>query len=52
MKNKNLTAQEARLLKRNTIVKGTLILTIAGVITRFVGFFYRIFLSNAMAAEL
>ncbi len=52
MKNNNLTAQEARLLKRNTIVKGTLILTIAGFITRFVGFFYRIFLSNAMGAEL
>ncbi len=52
MKNKNLTAQEARQLKRNTIVKGTLILTIAGFITRFVGFFYRIFLSNTMGAEL
>ena len=52
MNNKNLTAQEARQLKRNNIVKGTLILTIAGFITRFLGFFYRIFLSNAMGAEL
>jgi stage V sporulation protein B len=52
MKNNTITAQEARQIKRNTIVKGTLILTIAGFITRFVGFFYRIFLSNAMGAEL
>ncbi len=52
MRNNTISAQEARLIKRNTIVKGTLILTIAGFITRFVGFFYRIFLSNAMGAEL
>jgi stage V sporulation protein B len=52
MKNNTMTAQEARQFKRNTIVKGTLILTVAGFITRFVGFFYRIFLSNAMGAEL
>ncbi len=52
MKKNTITAQEARQIKRNTIVKGTLILTVAGFITRFVGFFYRIFLSNAMGAEL
>jgi stage V sporulation protein B len=52
MKNKTISAQQARQIKKNIIVKGTLILTIAGFITRFVGFFYRIFLSNAMGAEL
>ena len=52
MNNNDLTAQKVRQLKRNNIVKGTLILTIAGFITRFIGFFYRIFLSNTMGAEL
>lgn len=52
MNNKTITSQEVRRMKKNTIVKGTLILTIAGFITRFVGFFYRIFLSNTMGAEL
>lgn len=52
MNNKTLSASEMRHLKRNNIVRGTLILTVAGFITRFVGFFYRIFLSNAMGAEL
>lgn len=31
---------------------GTLILTLAGFITRFIGFFYKIYLSNTMGAEL
>lgn len=52
MSNKSLTATQVRQIKRNNIVKGTLILTVAGFITRFVGFFYRIFLSNTMGAEL
>ena len=52
MENKVLTAQQARRMKRSSIVKGTLILTLAGFITRFIGFFYRIFLSNTMGAEL
>ncbi|MGF7143508.1 stage V sporulation protein B [Anaerotaenia torta] len=47
-----LTASELRKMKRNTLVKGTLILTAAGFATRFAGFFYRIFLSNSMGAEL
>jgi stage V sporulation protein B len=38
--------------KRSSILKGTLILTLAGFITRSIGFFYKIFLSNAMGAEL
>lgn len=33
------------------LIKGTLILTLAGILTRFIGFFYKIFLSNAMGAE-
>ncbi|MBP1756203.1 MAG: hypothetical protein H6Q59_2601, partial [Firmicutes bacterium] len=52
MSKPTLTAAEVRHIQRNNILKGTLILTIAGFITRFVGFFYRIFLSNAMGAEM
>jgi stage V sporulation protein B len=36
---------------KSSLIKGTLILTLAGFLTRIVGFFYRIFLSNAMGAE-
>lgn len=39
-------------MNKNTLIKGTIILTIAGFLTRIIGFFYRIFLSNAMGAEL
>jgi stage V sporulation protein B len=46
------TAENIRKVKRSNIFKGTIILTLAGFLTRFVGFFYRIFLSNAMGAEL
>lgn len=38
-------------MKKNAIIMGTLILTITGLITRFIGFFYRIFLSHAIGAE-
>lgn len=38
-------------MNKNSIIKGTIILTIAGFITRFIGFFYRIFLSNMLGAE-
>lgn len=37
---------------KSNLIKGTLILTLAGLATRFIGFFYRIFLSNVMGAEL
>lgn len=37
---------------KSNLIKGTAILTLAGILTRFIGFFYRIFLSNAMGAEL
>ncbi len=52
MEKKALSAQEISKMKRSNIVKGTLILTLAGFVTRFIGFFYRIFLSNTMGAEL
>lgn len=36
---------------KSNLIKGTLILTLAGFLTRILGFFYRIFLSNTMGAE-
>ena len=39
-------------ISQRSILKGTIILTLAGFITRFIGFFYKIFLSNTMGAEL
>lgn len=35
----------------NPLVNGTIILTLTGLLSRFIGFFYRIFLSNAYGAE-
>ncbi|BCJ94831.1 polysaccharide biosynthesis protein [Anaerocolumna cellulosilytica] len=37
---------------KSNLIKGTLVLTLAGVITRLIGFFYRIFLSNSMGPEV
>lgn len=37
--------------KKHTLITGTLLLTITGFITRFLGFFYRIFLSRTIGAE-
>lgn len=39
-------------MSKNTIIKGTLILTVAGLLTRLIGFFYKIFLSKALGAEI
>lgn len=39
-------------LLQNKIIKGTMILTIAGFITRILGFFYRIFLADHLGASL
>lgn len=36
---------------RNSFITGTLLLTIAGVLTRIIGFFYRVFLSRTIGAE-
>ena len=37
--------------KRHPLIAGTLILTLTGLITRFMGFFYKIFLSRTIGAE-
>ena len=39
------------MIQKNTIIKGAFVLTLAGVTTRFMGFFYRIFLSRAFGEE-
>ena len=36
---------------KNPLVTGTVILTMTGLLSRFIGFFYRIFLSNIFGAE-
>ena len=36
---------------KNAFIKGTLLLTVAGLFSRFMGFFYRIFLANTIGAE-
>ena len=37
--------------KRNPILTGTIVLTLAGFLSRIIGFFYRIFLSQQIGAE-
>ena len=37
--------------RAHTLIKGTLILTMTGLATRMMGFFYRIFLSHAFGEE-
>lgn len=39
------------LLHRNTLVTGTVLLTAAGLLSRVIGFFYKIFLSRTIGAE-
>lgn len=36
---------------KNAVIKGTIILTAAGFLSRIIGFFYRIFLTRAIGAE-
>ena len=36
---------------KNAFLRGTLLLTIAGIVSRIMGFFYRIFLANVIGAE-
>ena len=38
-------------MRKNKLITGTLILTAAGFASRFIGFFYRIFLSRMFSAE-
>jgi stage V sporulation protein B len=35
----------------NPLISGTLILTATGLLSRFIGFFYRVFLSRMFGAE-
>lgn len=39
------------IMSKNTIIKGTLILTAAGLLTRIIGFFYKIYLSGLIGAR-
>ena len=36
---------------KNAVLKGTVILTLAGIISRIAGFFYRIFLTRQIGAD-
>ena len=38
-------------MSKDSIIKGAVILTIAGIITRILGFAYRIYMSNIIGAE-
>ena len=38
-------------IKKNPLITGTLLMTAAGVLSRIIGFFYRIFLSRTIGAE-
>lgn len=37
--------------QKHIIIRGAFILTLAGLLTRFIGFFYRVFLSHTIGAE-
>ena len=39
-------------IMKNSLIGGTILLTITGLITRIIGFFYKIYLSNALGARL
>lgn len=48
----NILQEKEFFMKQFSIfLKGTLILTIAGLLSRFLGFFYKIFLAQALGAE-
>lgn len=51
MKSFSLPKSQRSSLYKNPLVKGTLILTFAGFLTRILGFFYKIYLSNIIGAE-
>ena len=38
-------------IRKSNLILGTLMLTLAGVLTRIIGFFYRIFLSRQIGEE-
>lgn len=51
MKSFSLSKPQTGSLYKNPLIKGTLILTLAGFLTRILGFFYKIYLSNIIGAE-
>ena len=51
MSEKGISAGAVRHPGRRNLLKGTIILTLAGFITRVIGFFYKIFLSKTIGAE-
>ncbi|NLO10234.1 MAG: polysaccharide biosynthesis protein [Clostridiales bacterium] len=51
MKVKQAAISGSKHIGRSNILKGTLILTLAGFITRVIGFLYKIFLSKVMGTE-
>ena len=51
MSKKGIISAASRRPGRSNILRGTLILTLAGFITRVIGFFYKIFLSKTIGAE-
>lgn len=51
MSKKVSIASRSKRIRSSNLFKGTLILTIAGFVTRIIGFFYKIFLSNTMGSE-
>lgn len=38
-------------LRKHPLIAGTMLLTLAGILSRVIGFFYRIFLSQKIGAE-
>ena len=36
---------------KNALLRGTILLTLTGILCRILGFFYRIFLANVIGAE-
>ncbi len=51
MSKKGIISAASRRPGRSNILKGTIILTLAGFITRVIGFFYKIFLSKTIGTE-
>lgn len=51
MSEKSIISQVNNKILRSPIIKGTLILTITGIVTRFIGFYNRIFLNNLIGAK-
>lgn len=49
--NKMIKNHAGFIMSRKTFIKGTVILTAAGILTRIMGFFFRIMLSRATGAE-